>query len=120
MDKRNSALNQEEVIGRIKQLLKEQHKLEKDIVEYLGIGSETFKNWKRGKSDSYLHFLVEISNYLGVTPNYLLLGAETAQTYSAEDLTEEERSLVEKYRKIGMNEKRYIRILLDGMTEVCG
>ena len=118
MDRKNSSLVQSEVISRIKLLLKDNNILEKDLAEHLGIGIETIKNWKRNKSDSYLHYLVEISEYLHVTPNYLLLGDDGMVIQEGRELfSKEELALISQFRKIGLNEKKYIKILLDGMVE---
>ena len=99
-------------------MLKDNNILEKDLAEHLGIGIETIKNWKRNKSDSYLHYLVEISEYLHVTPNYLLLGDDGMVIQEGRELfSKEELALISQFRKIGLNEKKYIKILLDGMVE---
>ena len=44
MDKRNSSIDNKAILGRIKQLLVDNNLLERDLIEHLGIGGETFNN----------------------------------------------------------------------------
>ena len=89
------------IVNRIVELSKKAGRHERDLVEFLGLKRGTFSNWKRGQSDSYLHYLKEISEYFGVTPNYLILGDNGFEIREGEDIfTVEEIGIINEYRKI--------------------
>ncbi len=109
MDKKNSSLNQQIIVGRIKKLLQEKGATELDLTEYLGIHPDTVKNWKKNRSDSYLHYLKEISEYLNVTPNYLILGENGLLIKNGEEIfTNDELAIINLYRKMKCDEKYYV------------
>ena len=65
-----------------------------------------------------MHFLREICEFLNVTPNYLLLGDDGITVAKGEDIfSKEEMSMISNFRKLGLDEKRYVSILIDGMIE---
>lgn len=59
-------------LNKIIKLLEEKGKTQKDLTDYLGISKNTFTNWKNGLSSSYTKYINKISEYLGVTTDYLL------------------------------------------------
>ena len=59
-------------LNKILSLLKEQHKTQKELMEYLGLGKTAFTGWKSGKNTSYLKKLPEIADFFGVSVEYLL------------------------------------------------
>ena len=58
-------------LDKIKQLLKEQGKSQKDLTDYLGLGKQTFTNWNAG-AKSYGKYIDKIAEFLDVTTDYLL------------------------------------------------
>jgi transcriptional regulator with XRE-family HTH domain len=68
------AKNEPEVISRITDLLIEQGKTQKELVESLGLHKNNFTEWKSGRKRSYLLYIDEIAKYLNVSPTYLLRG----------------------------------------------
>ncbi len=64
--------NDSVVLDKISELLKEKGKRQKHLCEYLGLNPQAFTNWKNGSNDSYMKYLPEISEYFGVTIDYLL------------------------------------------------
>ncbi len=117
MDRKNCSVDGMVIVGRIKELLKQSHHTEKEFSDYLGIGIETYKNWKRNKSDSYLHYLKEISEYFNVTPNYLILGEDGLVIADEKKIfTKDEVELISMFRKVGVKEKNYVFVLLKEMV----
>lgn len=117
MDKRNSSIDNKAILGRIKQLLVDNNLLERDLIEHLGIGGETFNNWKKNRSDSYLHYLVEISEYLHVTVDYLLVGGDKDKDRANNEMfSDQELSLVNMFREVKLSERKYVIDLLKSMT----
>lgn len=53
-------------------LLKEQKKTQKELCDYLGITKGTYSNWKKGLSESYKSYIMEIAEFFGVSADYLL------------------------------------------------
>lgn len=60
------------VLDRISNLLKEQHKKQKDLTDYLGISKNIFTNWNSGASKSYLKYIDKIAEFFNVSTDYLL------------------------------------------------
>ena len=67
------------VLDNITLLLKERGLRQKALCEYLGLNQQAFTNWKNGSNDSYMKYLPQISEFFGVTINFLL-GIETTPT----------------------------------------
>lgn len=66
------------VATRIFELIKAQNKTQQDLANYLGISKQTVSGWKKPKNNSYMNYLVEISNFFEVSADYLL-GREEQQ-----------------------------------------
>ncbi|MDR0884607.1 MAG: helix-turn-helix domain-containing protein [Oscillospiraceae bacterium] len=47
------------------------------LARHLGVGSEIVANWKNRKTDPPAKYVLGISAFLGVSPTWLLTGAET-------------------------------------------
>lgn len=60
---------------RIAQLLKEQGKMGKDLAAYLGVSAASVTGWARGSYPSS-QYVIKISEFLGVSVEYLLTGEE--------------------------------------------
>ena len=52
--------------------MKEQRVSQQEICQYLNLKKQTFSEWKAGRSESYLKYLPQIADYLGVSVDYLL------------------------------------------------
>ena len=53
-------------------LLKEQHKTQKQLMEYLGLGKTAFTGWRNGKNTSYKKHIDKIAEFFDVSTDYLL------------------------------------------------
>lgn len=49
---------------------------DKDLTDHLGLPPGSMAKWKYDGSQVYLKYIVEISQFLGTSPNYLFLGTE--------------------------------------------
>ena len=101
-----------EVLERISSLLLKQGKKQKQLIEYLHLHDQTYNNWKTGKSTSYLKHLVEISEYLGVSPNYLICGKDQ---FREPDTLESE--LVFLFRQFPEKKKQMVLTLVKTLAE---
>ena len=59
-------------LEKINELLKQQHKKQKDLTDYLGLTKNTFTNWKLGTSESYKKHIYKIAEFFDVSTDYLL------------------------------------------------
>lgn len=61
-----------DTLNRIMQLLKEQNKTQKQLMDYLGLGKTAFTGWKNGSNISYKKYIDKIAEFFDVSADYLL------------------------------------------------
>lgn len=66
-----------EILEKISKLLKEQGKKQKDLTDFLGISKNAFTDWKSGRINSYMKYLPQIAEFLGVGVDYLISNEES-------------------------------------------
>lgn len=103
----NRKVTEDPVVERILDLLKEQGKTEKSLLQYLGLANGTFTLWKYDNGKSFLKYIVPMSEYLEVTPNYLLRGVD--DEINVETLSTGEIELIKNYRSITKEQKECVR-----------
>ncbi len=59
-------------LNKILELLKEQGKKQKDLMDYLGMGKTAFTGWKSGANKSYYKHIAKIADFLDVSTDYLV------------------------------------------------
>lgn len=106
-----------EVFRRMDTLMKQNGKMEKELIEYLGLRAGTFSEWRRGNGYSYMLYIKEICDFLHVTPNYLFLGEDVSMNIIKDYYTKDERELIDDYRNVGVKEKGYVRTLVQAMKK---
>ena len=99
-------LTSDPVLLRIIAALKDIGKTEKELIEYLGMVRGTFTSWRYQNVKSYMAHIDEISEYLSVSPNYLLRGIDDEVNF--ETLSEAEIQLIKKYRSADESGKNFI------------
>lgn len=67
---------------RVAQLLKEQGKMAKDLAAFLGISASSVTGWAHGSYPSSQH-IIKITEFLGVSVEYLLTGADAKKDADA-------------------------------------
>lgn len=68
------------VLNKIILELKNQHKKQIDLTEFLGLHKNAFTEWKGGRSKSYIKYLPQIAEFLGVSVDYLLNDSENKKS----------------------------------------
>ena len=63
-------------------LLKEQHRTQKELAEYLGVPQSTITDWKKRKTTSYNNYLKPMTGFFAVTLDYLMYGEERGTHHS--------------------------------------
>ena len=99
----NRKVIDEPVLNRILATMQEKGVNQQDVSSYLGLGNETFTRWKYENGKSYIKYLAQIAEYLGVSRKYLLEGI--AEVSEDEKLTEKERKLLETFRGLKKTEQ---------------
>lgn len=61
-----------ETLNKIMLLLKEQHKKQIELCDYIGIKKNAFTNWKNGANNSYYKHIGKIAEFFDVSTDYLL------------------------------------------------
>ena len=74
-----------DTIVKISSLLKQQHKKQKDLTDFLEIHCNNFTEWKAGRNTSYLKYISQIAEYLNVSTDYLLGNEQKEKSLSEED-----------------------------------
>lgn len=98
------------VLTNILKLLKEQNKKQIDLMNYLGLSKNVFTEWKSNRATSYMKYLPQISEFFGVSVDYLLGKEETNFTYAlynelAHDLSEEQLQQLKQFADFLRNNK---------------
>lgn len=117
-----------EINERIFELLRLQNKTAKQLCAFTGISPASVSAWKTSGSYPSSKHLVRISEFFGVSPNYLLTGEEVAKPESRllkkdyqrivaqsefGNLTEDQVALINAYEKLLAEEKEEIWLLID-------
>lgn len=110
----NRKVIDEPVLNRILATMQEKGVNQQDVSRYLGLGNETFTRWKYENGKSYIKYLAQIAEYLGVSRKYLLEGI--AEVSEDEKLTEKERKLLETFRGLKKTEQDMFLRQLIGFT----
>ena len=96
----------DEVLQRIIELIREKGLRQQDVTNYLGIKNNAFTRWKYDNGKSYIKYLDDIANFLGVTRQYLLEGVN--KSGFDEILSPEEKAIIKGYRKLNMGDRKCI------------
>jgi len=85
-----------DTLNKIIDIMKQNKIMQKQLTAHLGLGEGTFAEWKSGKSKSYIKYISQISEFLGVSTDYLL-GNEQKE----KSLPSEKEKLLELYDLLG-------------------
>ena len=78
------------IFQRIESLMRSKGHKTKEMLDYLDLKRCTYDNWKAGKSKSYLKYIDKISEFLEVTPNYIVSGLENGASVAISNPIEDE------------------------------
>ena len=98
MKESSSKLNDDPVLRRIMDLLQEQNRTDKELIDFLGLSNGVFTKWKYAGVKSYIKHIREIAEFLGTTTGYLLHGVD--DDLNQDYLTEDEAKVLQLYRNI--------------------
>ena len=102
----NREKNDNPVVDRIDQLLKEQHKTQKELVNTLGLSNATYTRWRYENGKNYMDHIEAIADFFGVSPNYLIRGDDGE--LGLETLSKEETELIMNIRSLPREKRNVI------------
>ena len=82
-----------DTLTKIMFLLKQQHKTQKELMIFLGLGKTAFTGWKNGANTSYLKHIGKIAEFFNVSTDYLL-GKENSPLSKESGLSAEQREII--------------------------
>lgn len=91
------------ILERIIEELKKQGKKQYELTDYLNLNHNSFGNWKSGLNKSYIKYLYQIAEFLGVSVEYLK--GETAQKNTASEESETDREFLKMFKTMTPEEK---------------
>ena len=100
-----------DILNNICELLREKNKKQKDLTDALGLTKNSFTGWKSGKSTSYMKYLPQIAEFLGVSVDFLC-GKGEKETKSAK--TPEADTIEKKIEQ----ENRTLAFALYGTSDI--
>lgn len=100
------------VIERIETTLKERNLSQLQLIDSLGLGASAFTRWKYDNGKSYLKYIDQIADFLGVSVDYLLHG----NSPGGWELTAQEIKMIHLFRSISKKGQETILYLLKVMN----
>lgn len=97
-------------IDRLENFLNEKKITKTELAEKIGIRRPTISEWKKNGAIPSGDICLKIANYLNVSVEWLLSGEEK----QAPQLSQEEEQFIGTYQSLTEEQKKTIRILLDG------
>ena len=104
-------LSTDPVLHRIMDLLNEQNKTQKELTDYLGMHPNTFNCWKFSNVKSYLKRIVDIAEYLNVTPSYLIKGNDC--DLDTQEMTPLELKISNKLKDLSIKQQKTILFIVE-------
>lgn len=112
------------ISDRIFELLKERKMSQKEFAQRTGIAESSISDWKKKRTNPVSDKILIISEVLGVTPYYLLSGAENGGSRSRENMLyvitkdSELGNLVETYQNLDDAMQRRLMGYLEALSEL--
>ena len=108
----DTAVLYDPVFVRIDQLLHDQGKQQKELIDYLSMARNTYVNWKTQKNKSYMKHINEIADFFNISPNYLIRGDEPRGNNS-----DYENELIRHFRKLNSQNSKIIFDLIKALGD---
>ena len=93
---------------RVKVQLALQDMNQKQLASKINAIPQTITDWKTGKTTSYTDYMASLSDVLGVSIDYLMTGEKETPIVQDDGLTEKERDLIERFRKLPPDRQQYV------------
>lgn len=99
-------------LDKICALLKDKGIKQKELTDYLGVTRNNFSNWKSGSNSSYMKYLPQIAEFLGVPIGYLTDEQGKDEDvikfaiFGTNDVSDEDLQQVKEFAKYILNSKK--------------
>lgn len=97
-----------EIYERIKYILQKNNINDSELGKILGLKKSPMTDWKNGKSKPTLEQIILICEKFAISYKWLITGKEDNEL-----LTQEEKEILEEYRKLDDEGKRYLRYAIE-------
>lgn len=99
----------------LKNIMQKRSKTQSDLVKDLSFRQATVSDWLNGKKYPRMDKVEKLANYLGVSINELLMQSVFEPPVPAIQLTDQEKSMIKKYRQLNADGKLVIDNQIDFM-----
>lgn len=99
----------------LKNIMQKRNKTQSDLVKDLSFRQATVSDWLNGKKYPRMDKVEKLANYLGVSINELLMQSVSEPPVPAIQLTDQEKSMIKKYRQLNADGKLVIDDQIDFM-----
>lgn len=99
----------------LKNIMQKRNKTQSDLVKDLSFRQATVSDWLNGKKYPRMDKVEKLANYLGVSINELLMQSVSEPPVQTLKLTDQEKSLIKKYRQLNADGKLVIDNQIDFM-----
>lgn len=99
----------------LKNIMQKRNKTQSDLVKDLSFRQATVSDWLNGKKYPRMDKVEKLANYLGVSINELLMQSVFEPPVPAIQLTDQEKSMIKKYRQLNADGKLVIDNQIDFM-----
>lgn len=99
----------------LKNIMQKRKKTQSDLVKDLSFRQATVSDWLNGKKYPRMDKVEKLANYLGVSINELLMQSVSEPPVPTIQLTDQEKSMIKKYRQLNADGKLVIDNQIDFM-----
>jgi transcriptional regulator with XRE-family HTH domain len=93
-------------VDRILKLIQESNESDYKVEKLIGLKRASINNWKRGLANPSADALIKIADYFGISLDWLC--GRKSYAVADNDFSADEIDLVERYRKLTDDGKRYV------------
>lgn len=89
---------------------------QQQLADVIGVSQQSVNKYENHSVEPDIDTMIKIADYFSVSVDYLIGRTEIKTipgNFTKYDLTDEERNLIDKYRKINSKEKKIIQILVE-------
>lgn len=97
----------------LKNIMQKRNKTQSDLVKDLSFRQATVSDWLNGKKYPRMDKVEKLANYLGVSINELLMQSVLESPVPALQLTDQEKSMIKKYRQLNADGKSRVDYVLN-------
>lgn len=97
----------------LKNIMQKRKKTQSDLVKDLSFRQATVSDWLNGKKYPRMDKVEKLANYLGVSINELLMQSVSEPPVPTIQLTDQEKSMIKKYRQLNADGKLVIDNQID-------